>query len=506
MKQTEGICFLAGAGPGDMGLVTLRVKELVERAEVLVYDYLCNPEILAWAPADAEIIYAGKKAGAHTLKQEEIDALLVEKTRAGKRVVRLKGGDPFVFGRGGEEAEALAAAGLRFEIVPGVSSAIAAPAYAGIPVTHRDHTAQLTIFTGHEDPTKTESSLDFAQLAATPGTKIMLMGVERIGAITGKFLENGASPETPVALVRWGTTGRQQTLRGKLGDIAARVAETGFQAPAVAVFGGVVTLRETLNWFETRPLFGKRIVVTRSRKQAGALSAGLRAMGADVSEIPTIRIEPPTDLRSFAELVRDCHSYEWIVFTSPNGVTAFFDLYFKMYDDVRSIGGAKIAAIGPATAAKVREYRLGVDLQPKEFVAESVVDAFEDYGSMDNVTVLLAQAEQARDVIPAALTRLGAIVDVAVAYRTLPETEDRSGAVARFEEEGADLITFTSSSTVENFMALKLPLPPNLKTASIGPVTSATMRTMGLTVDIEAKQHDIPGLITAIRKYFIGGK
>ena len=265
--QSEGICYLAGAGPGDIGLVTLKVKEVVGRADVLVYDYLCNPEILGWAPAGAEIIYAGKKAGQHTLKQGEIDALLVEKTRAGKCVVRLKGGDPFVFGRGGEEAVALADAGLRFEVIPGISSAIAAPAYAGIPVTHRDHTAQLTIFTGHEDPAKTESSLDFAQLAATPGTKIMLMGVERIGAITEKLLAGGAAPKTPVALVRWGTTGRQQTLRGTLKDIAEKVAAIGFEAPAVAVFGDVVTLREKLNWFETRPLFGKRIVVTRTRKQ-----------------------------------------------------------------------------------------------------------------------------------------------------------------------------------------------------------------------------------------------
>ncbi|HZJ15672.1 MAG TPA: uroporphyrinogen-III C-methyltransferase [Chthoniobacteraceae bacterium] len=500
--HTTGICYLAGAGPGDLGLVTLKLKEVVERAEVVVYDYLCNPDILSWAPPGTEIIYAGKTAGQHTLKQEEIDALLVEKTRAGKCVVRLKGGDPFVFGRGGEEAGALAAAGLCFEIIPGISSAIAAPAYAGVPVTHREHNAQLTIFTGHEDPAKTESSLDFAQLAAAPGTKVMLMGVERIGAITGKLLEHGAARETPVALVRWGTTGRQQTLRGTLADIAEKVAAAGFQAPAVAVFGDVVKLRDTLNWFETRPLFGRRIVVTRTRKQAGVLSAGLRDLGADVIELPTIRIEPPKDLRAFAELVRDAHTYEWIIFTSPNGVTAFFDLFFKMYEDVRSIGGAKIAAIGPATAAKVREQRLAVDLQPKEFVAEAVVEAFQDFGSIDNVTILIARAEQARDVLPTALTKLGAIVDVGVAYRTVPETEDISGALERFRNEGADLVTFTSSSTVENFLALKLPLPPQLVTASIGPITSQTMREHGLKVDIEAKQHDIPGLLAAIRAYY----
>ena len=505
-SASKGICYLAGAGPGDIGLVTLKVREVVEHAEVIVYDYLCNPEILTWAPAGVELIYAGKKAGQHTLKQEEIDALLVKKTRAGRRVVRLKGGDPFVFGRGGEEAEALAAAGLKFEIIPGISSAIAAPAYAGIPVTHRDHAAQLTIFTGHEDPTKAESSLNFAQLAKTPGTKVMLMGVERIGVITARLIEHGAAPETPFALVRWGTTGRQQTLRGTLGDIAGKVAASGFQAPAVAVIGGVVELRDRLNWFESRPLFGQRIIVTRTRKQAGGLTATLRQLGADVFELPTIRIEPPKELRDFAELVRDVHGYEWLVFTSPNGVAAFFDIFFKLYNDVRSIGGVKIAAIGPATAAKVREYHLAVDLQPEEFVAEAVVKAFKAQGSIENVTILLARAEGARDVLPQELAKLGAIVDQAIAYRTVPETEDVSGSLARFREEGADLITFTSSSTVENFMALKLPLPPGLKTASIGPITSQTMRDHGLTVDVEAKHYDIPGLVAAIRKSYRGPK
>jgi uroporphyrinogen III methyltransferase/synthase len=502
----EGICYLAGAGPGDLGLVTLKVKEVVEQADVLVYDYLCNPGILSWAREGVEIIYAGKKAGQHTLKQEEIDALLVEKTRVGKRVVRLKGGDPFLFGRGGEEAEALAAAGLKFEVIPGVTSAIAAPAYAGIPVTHRDHTSQLTIFTGHEDPTKPESSLDYERLARQPGTKVMLMGVERLGPITEALKSHGASPEMPVALVRWGTTGRQQTLRGTLGDIAQRVAESGFSAPAVAVFGDVVKLRDQLNWFETRPLFGKRIVVTRTRKQAGGLSSALRQLGADVFELPTIRIDPPKDLFAFAELVRDAHTYEWVVFTSPNGVTAFFEIFFKIYKDVRSIGGARIAAIGPATAAKVREYRLDVDLQPEEFVAEGVVAAFQEFGSVENQTILLARAEQARDVLPQELARLGAIVDEAVAYRTVPELEDVSGALARFKSEGADLITFTSSSTVENFLAMKLPLPPQLSTASIGPITSATMKANGLRVDVEARQYDIPGLVAAIQRFYLGGK
>jgi uroporphyrinogen III methyltransferase/synthase len=503
-KSKQGVCYLAGAGPGDLGLVTLRVRELLERADVVVFDYLCNPEMLKWARKDAEIIYAGKKAGQHTLKQDEINALLVQKTSDGSTVLRLKGGDPFLFGRGGEEAEALADAGLAFEVIPGVTSSIAAPAYAGIPVTHREHTSQLTIFTGHEDPTKPEAALDYSRIATQPGTKVMLMGVERLGPITAAMLDAGAKATLPVALIRWGTTGRQQTLVGTLGTIADKVAKSGFTAPAVAVFGDVVTLRDKLNWFERRPLFGKRIVVTRTRQQAGSLSSSLRDLGADVFELPTIRIEPPVKVREFAELVQDAHKYDWIVFTSPNGVTAFFDMFFRLYGDVREIGGVRIAAIGPATAAKVRDYHLAVDLQPTEFIAEAIIAEFAKQGSVENQTILLARAEQSRDVLPKELARLGAIVDEAVAYRTVPETEDVSGGIARFREEGADLITFTSSSTVENFMALKLPIPSTLKTASIGPITSKTMRDLGLKVDVEAKQYDIPGLTAAIKQYYIG--
>jgi uroporphyrinogen III methyltransferase/synthase len=502
-SKASGICYLAGAGPGDLGLVTLRVKELAEEAEVIVFDYLCNPEILKWAKPGTEIIYAGKKAGQHTLKQDEINALLVEKTAAGKRVLRLKGGDPFVFGRGGEEAEALVEAGLRFEVVPGVTSAIAAAAYAGIPVTHREHTSQLTIFTGHEDPEKPESALDYQRLATQPGTRIMLMGVERLGPITAAFLQYGAAPTLPVALVRWGTRGQQETIVGTLADIAQKVAEAGFRAPAVAIFGDVVQLRKKLRWFDNRPLSGKRVVVTRTRQQAGALTGGLRALGADAFELPTIRIEPPADLRAFAELVRDAHEYEWLIFTSPNGVNAFFELFFKIYDDVRSIGGVKIAAIGPATAERVKANRVAVDLQPEEYVAEGIIKALQaQHGSVENTRILLARAEKARDVLPKELTTLGAIVDEAIAYRTVPETDDVTGGLARFKAEGADLVTFTSSSTVENFMALNLPLPPDLKTASIGPITSKTMKELGLKVDIEAKKYDIPGLIAAIEKFY----
>src|SRR6266403_4316023 len=293
---TEGKCVLAGAGPGDLGLVTLRAKEAIEHAEVVVYDYLCNPEILKWAPPDAEIVYAGKKAGRHTFTQAEINDLIVERARVGKQVVRLKGGDPFVFGRGGEEAEALAAAGIDFEVVPGITSAIAAPAYAGIPVTHRDQNSHVTFFTGHEDPTKGESAIDFDALAKLGGTQVMLMGMDRLAAITREMLSHGSRTNLPVALVRLGTVGQQKTVVGTLENIAERASAEGFEAPAVAIFGDVVSLRKNLHWFENRPLFGKRIVVTRTRKQASGLSSQLRALGADVIQLPTIRIEPPSDL------------------------------------------------------------------------------------------------------------------------------------------------------------------------------------------------------------------
>ena len=500
--KKEGRVYLVGAGPGDLGLVTLRAKECIEQADVIVYDHLANPEMLSWARESAEIIYAGKKAGEHALTQDEINALLVKKAQEGNQVVRLKGGDPFVFGRGAEEAKAIVDAGILFEIIPGITSAIAAPAYAGIPVTNRAQNSHVTFFTGHEDPAKTESSIDFAALAKLGGTQVMLMGVERIDSITREMLARGVRADLPVALVRWGTTGRQETLVGTLADIAKRVVEAGFEAPAVAVFGDVVALRENLNWYEKRPLSGKRIVVTRTRKQASALSEQLRALGADILELPTIRIEPPTDLREFAELVQDAHAYDWIVFTSANAVEAFFEMFFKLYDDAREIGAARIAAIGPATAQRVRDFRLHVDLQPEEFVAESVVREFQKQGGVENLRILLARAEKARDVLPKQLSDLGAIVDQGIAYRTVPETRDTTGARRRLLEEGADLITFTSSSTVENFLALGLPWPKGMQVASIGPITSKTARDHGLKIDIEAKRHDIGGLVEAIRKFF----
>jgi uroporphyrinogen III methyltransferase / synthase len=501
MNKT-GKVSLVGAGPGDLGLVTIRAKQCLEEADAIVYDHLANPEMLSWARDNAEIIYAGKRAGEHAMPQEKINEVLVELARAGKQVVRLKGGDPFVFGRGAEEAKAIVDAGIELEIVPGITSAVAGPAYAGIPVTHRSENSHVTFFTGHEDPGKKESAIDYAALARLGGTQVMLMGVERIDAITREMLSHGVRPDLPVALVRWATTGRQQTLTGTVQDIAKKVVDQSFEAPAVAIFGDVVSLRDSLNWYEGRPLSGKRIVVTRSRKQASALSEQLRALGADILELPTIKIEPPTDLRAFAELVQDSHSYDWIVFTSPNGADAFFEMFFKLYDDAREIGGVKIAAIGPATAQRLKDLHLHVDLQPEEFVAEAVVREFQKQGGVENLRILLARAEKARDVLPKQLSDLGAIVDEGFAYRTVPETRDATGARRRLLEEGADLITFTSSSTVENFMALGLPWPKGMQVASIGPITSKTARDHGLTVNIEARRHDIAGLVEAIQNFF----
>ena len=496
-----GICYLVGAGPGDPGLLTLKGRECIEKADVILYDYLSNAEFLGWAKPGAEKIYVGKKAKNHALPQGGINELLVQKTREGKIVTRLKGGDPLVFGRGGEEAQELREAGVAFEIVPGISSSIAGPAYAGIPVTHRAHNTQLTIFTGHEDPTKAESSIDFAHLAKAPGTKVMLMGVERLRIITDRLQDHGADSETPVALVRWATTGNQETVTGTIASIADVVEQTGFKAPAVAIFGGVVGLRDELNWFEERPLFGKRVVVTRTRTQAGQLSRQLRDLGADVLEIPTIRIEASQgeDAKGFGEMIADCHRYDWLIFTSPNGVDYFFERFFETYEDIRAIGGVRLAAIGPGTSAKLRKHGLAVDLMPEKAVAESMVEGFQsEVGSLENLTMLWVRAKGARDVLSEQLNDAGVMLDEGIAYQTGPETTDPTGAVQRFQEEGADVITFTSSSTVECFLDLGLDWPEGLKIASIGPITSDTVRNRNLAVDAEAEKSDIPGLVDAV--------
>jgi uroporphyrinogen III methyltransferase/synthase len=500
--KPKGTVYLVGAGPGDAGLLTLRGAELLGRADVVVYDALVNADLLRLAPASAQVIYGGKRAKDHAIPQEDLNQLLVKLAKEGKTVVRLKGGDPYVFGRGGEEAEELAAAGVPFEVVPGISSAVAGPNYAGIPITHRDHCSSFMVITGHEDPTKEESNLDWAAIARAPGTKVVLMGVERIANIAGALMQHGMAAATPVAMVRWGTTGQQQTIEGTLGTIAGIVAEKKFTAPAVTVIGGVVGLRGKLNWFEHRPLFGQRVVVSRTREQASQLSRRLLELGAEVLEIPTIRIVPPKNKENLRDAFEGLGGYDWIVFTSPNGVTAFFDYFFKIHEDIRSFGGLRIAAVGPATAAKLKELHLGVDLMPAEYVAADIAKAFKKI-DVENCKILLARAEVANPELPKALEALGAIVDDVAFYQTVPETEDFNGAAQKLLEGGADWLTFTSSSTVENFHA-RFDLPnlvrqfPRLSLASIGPETSKAIRALGLEPAVEANPHTIDGLVKAL--------
>jgi len=499
----KGTVYLVGAGPGDTGLLTMRGAELLGRADVVVYDALVNPELLRLAPKSAEIIYGGKRAKDHAIPQEELNALLVTKAREGKIVVRLKGGDPYIFGRGGEEAEQLAAAKIQFEVVPGVSSIVAGPNYAGIPLTHREHCSSFTVITGHEDPEKDDSSLDWNQIAKMPGTKVVLMGVERIRELAASLVAGGMPPNTPVGMVRWGTMGRQQSIEGTLANIGDTVAEKNFKAPAVTVIGDVVKLRGKLNWFEQRPLFGQRIVVTRTREQASQLSRQLTERGAEILEIPTIRIEAPDDRQTLIEAMAALGEYDWLIFTSPNGVAQFFEYFFKSFEDVRDLGALQIAAVGPATAAKLKELHLKVDLMPEQYLTNEIAAAFKGYQSIENLRVLLLRAQVANPELVSALEELGAIVDDVSVYKTVPEMEDRTGAAARLLEEGADWVTFTSSSTVQNFHA-RFNLPellkkfPRMKTASIGPETSKALRALKVEPTVEARTHTIDGLMKAL--------
>jgi uroporphyrinogen III methyltransferase / synthase len=504
--KSNGIVYLVGAGPGDVGLLTLRGAELLGRAEVVVYDALVNPDLLRLAPKTAEIIYGGKRAKDHAIPQEELNDLLVAKAREGKKtVVRLKGGDPYVFGRGGEEAEKLAAAKIDFEVVPGISSVVAAPNYAGIPITHREHCSSYTVITGHEDPEKDEATIDWAQVAKIPGTKVVLMGVERIREISKQLVLHGMDAKTPVAMVRWGTTGQQKSIEGTLATIADVVEQAGFTAPAVTVIGDVVKLRKKLNWYEERALFGKRIVVTRTREQASQLTRQLTALSADVLEIPTIKITESDRLADLADALLELNSYDWLVFTSPNGVTMFFEYFFRAFEDLRDIGGVRIAAVGPATAAKLKELHLKVDVMPEEYVSAKIVKALIKYETIENLKILLLRAQVASPELPKELEALGAIVDDIATYKTVPETEDVNGAAARLLSEGADWITFTSSSTVENFHA-RFDLPallkkfPKTQLASIGPETTKAIVALGLKPNVEAKPHTIEGLMKALVK------
>lgn len=504
MKST-GTVYLVGAGPGDAGLLTLRGAELLRRADVIIYDMLVSADLLRLARRDAELVSRGSQGKTGAMTQEQITALTLAKAREGKTVVRLKGGDPYIFGRGGEEAEELAAAKIPFEVVPGVSSIVAAPNYAGIPLTHRDHCSTFTVLTGHEDPDKPDSNLDFGEIARIPGTKIILMGLKRLRELTATFLEKGLPPETPVAMVRWGTTGKQQTVAGTLANIAERAEQKKIAPPVITIIGNVVGLRSKLNWFEHRPLFGKRVVVTRTREQASQLSQKLSELGAEVLEIPTIKITTPTERHHVVDALLELHSYNWLVFTSPNGVAAFFELFFRHFQDLRDLGGVRIAAIGPATAAALKELHLQVDVMPEEALASKIAAAIDQFENVENLKVCLLRAEVANPDLPRALEELGAIVDDIPVYKTVPETEDPSGAAAKLLAEGADWITFTSASTVEHFHA-RFDLPklleqfPDIKLAAIGPETSKAIHALGAAPTAEARPHTIDGLTAALLK------
>lgn len=502
--QRNGVVYLVGAGPGDTGLLTVRGAELLSKAEVVVYDALVNPELLNLAPATAQIIYGGKRSREHSIPQSELNQLLITKAREGKTVVRLKGGDPYVFGRGAEEAEQLADAGVPFEVVPGVSSFVAVPNYAGIPLTHRDFCSKLTLITGHEDPAKEASSIDWLQVAKTPGTKVIMMGTDRIGQIAQQLINNGMAADTPIGIVRWGTTGRQHSVDGTLSNIAEIAARENIGPPTVAVIGEVVRLRDKLNWFERRPLFKQRIVVTRARGQAaGQLSRQLKDLGAEVLELPTIKIEPPTHRENVVDALLELNSYDWLVFTSPNGVSVFFEYFFRQFHDLRDIGGAKIAAVGPATANKLKELHLQVDLMPEEAIGANIAQEFAEYESIENLKFCLLRAEVANRDLPNALEALGAIVDDIGCYKTVAETEDRDGSATRLIESGADWLTFTSASTVQHFNARfnlsdLLKKFPNTQLASIGPETSKALGGLGLKPAVEAKEHTVKGLVNSL--------
>jgi len=498
--KSKGAVYLVGAGPGDAGLLTLRGAELLQQADVVVYDLLVNPSLLQLARPDAEIISRRKRT---ECSQEQINDLLVAKAREGKRVVRLKGGDPYIFGRGGEEAVALASAKIYFEVVPGVSSVIAAPNYAGVPLTHRDHCSSFTVFTGHSDSAEATTALRYEQIAKIPGTKVVLMGTENLKDWTKSLAAHGMPEKTPVAVIQWGTHGKQRSVSGTLATIAGLVKEKKLSPPALAVIGDVVNLRARLNWAENRPLSGQRVVVTRARGQAAEFSRRLAQLGADVMEVPAIRIAPPARREDIVDALLELNSYDWIVFTSANGVTAFFDLFFKRFQDLRDFGGAKIAAVGPATAARLRQLHLQVDVMPEEYVGRKVAEAIARHSSLDNSKVCLFRAEAANPDLPRALEELGAIVDDIGVYQTVMETEDVSGTADSLRKDGADWITFTSGSTVE-FFHKQFDLPklmkqfPQMKIASIGPETSKAVRALKLEPAVEPREHTSEGLLAEL--------
>jgi uroporphyrinogen III methyltransferase/synthase len=495
MSDSPGIVYLVGAGPGDPGLMTTRSLELIVAADTIVHDRLIPRDALALARPDAELIYVGKEPGAASVPQEGIAELLVEKARAGNLVVRLKGGDPFVFGRGGEEAEALADAEIPFEVVPGITAGIAAPAYAGIPVTHRDDTSAVAFVTGHEDPEKEDSALDYEALARFPGTLVFYMGVKALPRIAEALIAAGRDASEPAAVIERGTLPGQRTVGSTLEDIAKAAEEAGIRPPSVTVVGPVAARRERIAWLERRPLHGKKVVVTRARAQASELARQLDALGAEPIELPAIRIEPRIDSKEVQDAIESLHTYALVCITSPNGARLLFEGMAEAGRDSRALANASVAAIGSGTEAALAGGGILADIVPERFVAEELVEKLNEL-QLDGKPVLIARAAEAREVLPDALRKRGAKVDEVALYETVAEEPD-ADAIERAKD--ADFITFTSSSTVRNFMAAsKDGIPEGAKVISIGPITSEAAREAGVTVDVEAERHDIGGLVDAL--------
>ncbi len=506
MTKKTGTVYLVGAGPGDPMLLTLRGQECLQQAEVVLYDYLANPLLLNHVPAQAERIYVGRRGRGRYQDQEAIIRLMIEKARAGRVVVRLKGGDPFVFGRGGEEAEAVAAAGLPFEVVPGVTSAVAAPAYAGIPVTHRTLASTVTFVTGHEDPAKGAATLDWPSLASRQGTLVFLMGMKNLPVIVEHLLTEGKPGDTPAALIRWGTRPDQRTLVGTLKTIVGQAQAAALEPPTIIVVGEVVRLRDQLNWFETRPLFGKRILVTRAKEQAGELTQLLRAYGADPVECPTIQIVPPESWDELDGAVARLSRYHWLLFTSVNGIRPFMERLRQHNLDSRALASLRIACIGPRTAQELARYGLRADLLPAEFQAEGLLEAMKASG-VAGKQVLIPRAAVAREILPEQLRTLGAEVSVVTAYRTICPPADRAQLKELLRQGAIHLITFASSSTVRNFAQLfdsqheMKTLTAGTVIACIGPITAQTAADVGMPATITAAQNTIPALVEAILRH-----
>ena len=502
--MAEGQVFLVGAGPGEPGLLTLRGRELLEMADVVIYDRLVHLALLDMCGPGCERICVGKRAGGDSVEQDQIGALLVEKARAGKFVVRLKGGDPFVFGRGGEEARVLADAGVGFEIVPGVTASIAAGTFAGVPLTHREIASTLILATGHENPLKPRAAVDWRALGALKRTTICIyMGMARLAAILEDLQKGGLAGETPAACVQWASLGRQKTIVATVSTLAAEVGRAGMSASAIVIAGEVVRQRDTIGWFEKRPLLGRRVVVTRNRERAGELSGRLERLGATVIELPLVEVAASVDRKLCGEVFAEIGGYDWLVFSSANGVKHFFDLFFAAFIDLRTLGVMRIAAVGEATARAIRDLHLEVEIVPERAVAEDLAEALIATGSLDNAKVLLVTGNLGRDVLVKKLEEARAIVDRFPVYETRKTDLADSAAASDFREHGADAILFTSSSAVKAFVeqAAALALGPNAMpplAGSIGPITSGALKHAGITVAFEAADASLEALVDAV--------